>query len=141
MVSDSDYQEIQQFKWYVHKNGYAYRTDVVGGKPKCVYMHRKILGLNSGGYGDHINGNKLDNRRENLRICTSTENCANRKIQSNNKSGYKGVISRSGRWFARVQLNKKKVYGEYFDTKEAAAKAYDVAARRFFGEYAKLNFE
>lgn len=91
---------------------------------------------------DHINGNTLDNRKENLRICSIAENGRNRKIQKNNTSGYSGVSYMKGvcKWQATICVNKNKIYLGVFETAEESARAYDSAAKEYFGEFARLNF-
>jgi len=91
---------------------------------------------------DHINGNPLDNRRENLRICTRAQNTCNRKAVVNSKSGYKGVTKKnsSRKWIPEIRKDGKKLYLGSYNTPEEAAKAYDKAAKEIFGEFAKLNF-
>lgn len=91
---------------------------------------------------DHKNGNTLDNRRENLRICTYSENNRNRKqISSNNKSGYKGVSwdKQKNKWRTCLNINKKQKHIGFFNDIIEAAKAYNEAAIKYFGEFAKLN--
>lgn len=94
---------------------------------------------------DHINGDGLDNRKQNLRICTKSENACNRGIDRDNTSGYKGVCyisnktKRVKRWIAQIAINKKHICIGYFHTKEEAAIAYNEAATKYHGEFAKLN--
>jgi hypothetical protein len=92
---------------------------------------------------DHRNGNGLDNRRINLRLCTDAQNRANRRLQRNNKSGFKGVFlnAKNGKFLAHVQVNKKTFYLGSFVSPIDAAKAYDKAAKLHFGEFARLNFD
>ena len=91
---------------------------------------------------DHINGDGLDNRKQNLRICTHAENLRNRRLGKNNTSGYKGVSWHKLHklWYAHISHNKKLMSLGYFKDKEEAAKAYDRKAIELFGEFAKLNF-
>ncbi len=107
-------------------------------------MHREILGLDHGDRRqvDHINGDGLDNRKENLRICDTSKNVINRSIGKINTSGYKGVNWRkkSKKWVARIGFNNKRIYLGDFNNKEDAARAYDTAALKYYGEFAKLNF-
>ena len=106
-------------------------------------IHHPELRDNPKLYIDHINGDKLDNRKENLRLATNQQNSMNRKPHKNSSSKYKGVYwsKRENKWIAQIVINKKNKYiGRYQDEKEAAL-AYDKAAREHFGEYAKLNFE
>ncbi len=99
-------------------------------------MHRLIMDCPDGMDVDHINGDGLDNRRENLRIVTRSQNLRNRKTFKNSKSGFKGVIFNpvNGKWKAIINLGT-------FDTSEEAAKAYDEAIKKLFGPLAKPNFD
>ena len=141
LVDDGDYDWLNQWMWYYSKNGYAARKN-----GKIVYMHNAIMNTPPGFHTDHKETGKqdygLDNRRSNLRICTVSQNLANRGPQKNNTSGYKGVEwykSRSN-WRAKIKSAGKFVHIGYFKTAEEAAKAYDVVAKRLFGEFAFLNF-
>ncbi len=109
----------------------------MGGKDKGM----KEIPLSRG--KDHINGNKLDNRRENLRVCTLAENNRNRTIYKNNKSGFKGVYwSRADKkWRAQIKINNRMIYLGIFDDLLEAALTYDEAAVRYHGKFAKINFE
>ena len=99
---------------------------------------------------DHINGNTLDNRKENLRLCTNQQNAMHRGKTKNNKSGYKGVRymkkkkgminEHSKPWQAQIYLNQKQIYLGCYKTPEEAARAYDKKAIELFGEYATLIF-
>jgi hypothetical protein len=118
-----------------------------GDAKKTILMHRVILKASERTEVDHINGNKLDNRRENLRVATKSQNLGNQKIRSTNTSGFKGVnwkqwrkIRSSGAWTARISVGSKRIHLGYFSTAEEAARAYDSAAQQYFGEFAKLNF-
>lgn len=106
-------------------------------------MHRLILGLvrGDGILVDHRNLNGLDNRRSNLRICTRQQNQWNKTMLSTNRSGFKGVYFHriSGRWSARIQMDGRSAYLGLFDTPEDAAAAYNEAACRLHGEFARLN--
>ncbi|MNT54080.1 AP2 domain protein [compost metagenome] len=103
-------------------------------------MHRQIMGLSFGDPNmvDHVNGNKLDNRRGNLRLCIKSENMHNRRAQKNNTSGFKGVSfdRRSGKFRAQIVVNKRHVHIGYYVNAEAAHAAYCVAAEKLHGQYA-----
>lgn len=123
---------------------YAGRWKRIGLRQCRIHMHRLILGLDSRDTRlcDHKNGNGLDNRRANLRIATTSQNLANRGKTRRNTSGYKGVMwfKRKRKWYARIRVSGKSVHLGYFDDPIDAAKAYDDAALKHFGEFAKTNF-
>jgi len=148
LVDDEDYEFLSQWKWK-ERGGTAVRNKHVGtvdwrsGKRKdtTILMHRLIMNAPAGMDVDHINGNRLDNRKANLRICTHAQNRANSKTPTTNKSGYKGVswCKRDNRWIAFIRDNgRSKNLGRFDDIVEAA-KAYNNAAKLIFGDYARLN--
>lgn len=147
IVDDVDFLQLNQWKWRVSSRGYARRTITVfehqNGKRKIreIYMHRLILNTPDGFLTDHINGDPLDNRRCNLRICTNAENQHNQLIRSTKSSRYKGVgwRERENRWMAKIRVNGQTIHLGYFATEEDAAVAYDKSAVLYFGEFAKLN--
>lgn len=109
---------------------------------RTVLLHRHLaakMGLRN---VDHKNMNRLDNRRENLRPCTQSQNLANSKKRPHNTSGFKGVNWHTGTkaWAARLGFQNKRIHLGYFKTAEEAARAYDAAAKQYFGEFARLNF-
>lgn len=115
----------------------------IGGRhnKEHVFMHRFIMMAPEGLEVDHINGNRLDNRECNLRIVTPSKNQYNRRMQRNNKTGYKGVsFDRSrGKFMASISANGKQINLGRFKTAEEAARAYNQAALELHGEYAFLN--
>lgn len=136
---DADlFPSLNQFHWSRHPQGYVYGSI---GKNRGILMHRFINKTPSGLKTDHRNRFRLDNRTCNLRNATSTESVQNRPVQKNNKSGFKGVSwhDRDQRWVAQIRFKKKSYCLGLFKTPEAAAAAYDEAARRYFGEFAVLN--
>jgi len=140
-VDDEDFECLSQYRWFYHHTGYAGRNIRIDGEHRTITMHRVIVRTPPGMDTDHINGDKLDNRRENLRICSHTENVRNQPVRSNNTSGYKGVsfYSRSRKWRANIYVGHMQRNLGYFVTPEEAAQAYDKAARILFGEFARLN--
>jgi hypothetical protein len=147
IVDDEDFEYLNQFKWYVKKddkNGkfYAEREIRLNGKRKKNSMHRVIVNNNdSKMHTDHCNGDTLDNRRLNLRICTASENAMNQSKNINNTSGYKGVSwdRTKNKWIVKIIANKTRHHVGYFLNKIEAAKAYNDAAIKFHGEFANLN--
>ncbi|MDT4872900.1 AP2 domain protein [compost metagenome] len=104
-------------------------------------MHRwLVLGREKGGGVDHRDGNKLDNRRGNLRQATQGQNAKNTRLARNNTSGFKGVSrTAEGRWRARITVDRKEIRLGVFGTPEEAAAAYDKAAKQMHGEFASPN--
>lgn len=146
LVDDSDYERVSQYKWWAAEVGvtkHFYATTSTYKPRKTIYMHRLILDAPKGKIVDHINGNGLDNRRANLRLCTNAQNLHNAPAQKNNTSGYKGVSWNKGnkKWQAQICVNNKKIMIGVFADKIEAAKAYDKAALEFHGKFAYTNFE
>jgi putative SOS response-associated peptidase YedK len=146
LASYEDYKELSKYRWYYKKwrsREYAERTISVNGKPKNIQMHRVITGAKPGEEVDHRDGNGLNNCRENLRVCTHVENIRNQKRRVDNTSGYKGVTFENQQkqkpWRARIRIGKRIIHLGLFSKKEDAARAYDKAALKFFGEFAKGN--
>lgn len=148
IVDDKYHFQLNRYKWF-YDNGYAVRQIGKEGKQIKLWMHWMIIGdMNGrpiiGMETDHINGNKLDNRKSNLRVGTKNENQHNRTKYKNNTSGCKGVIyfkwgKRIKRWHAQIGLNGKIISLGYFLTKEEASDAYDNAAIKYHKEFAKIN--
>jgi hypothetical protein len=136
-VDDQDYDYLMQWNWRCSASGYAVRWNGYGTYP----MHRQIMNPPDSMVVDHINQDKRDNRRENLRVCTRSQNRHNVPVVKNSSSGYKGVQKHGKRWKASIsrKLGDDITIGVYDDPKEAA-RAYDEKAREIFGEYAWLNF-
>ena len=142
LVDDSDYDWLRQWRWLLVGPGYAGRFDRLDGTSRLIYMHRLLINAQPGQHVDHINGDRLDNRRANLRLVTNTQNQQNKRTPSHNTSGHKGVCwhKGSGKWHVRITVNGKRLHLGYTRDRETAARLYDAAARRFFGEYAHLNY-
>lgn len=148
LVDDSDYAELSKHKWCASKNPngdfYATRNVKINGKLHTIFMHREILGLEYGDprHSNHKNHQTLDNRRDNIRICTRNQNQMNQKPRQNTTSKYKGVswVKQREEWQAQVRVNGKSIHLGYYDDEEMAAMAYDLVARKAHGEFAYLNF-
>lgn len=149
LVDDIDFKWLSQWKWFAMKeNGndsayYAVRSVNRTQREHTVRMHREILGLKKGDgkQTDHKNGNRLDNRRSNLRLCTHAQNQYN-QIPRKGSSRYKGVYrtNKSRKWHARIKYSLKGIHIGSFDNEIKAAEAYDEAALKYYGEFARLNF-
>jgi hypothetical protein len=151
IVDDEDCERLSVMSWtYVHKHGsqiegdgYATHYYRVGRKVHATSMHKFLMSPPAGMLVDHWNGNGLDNRRHNLRVCTHAENMRNRKMHRNNKTGFKGVTDESGKTLPRfrsvITINKRQVGLGKFRTAMDAAIAYDNAARVFHGSFARPN--
>jgi hypothetical protein len=140
LVDDDDFARVSEYQWHITSSGYVAGMVLIDGAQKLVYLHRFLLDAPPSQVVDHINGDRLDNQRDNLRLVTRAQNQWNRKVQRN-RSGYKGVSwhRRKRKFYARIQANGQRYHLGYFDTAEEAAQAYDDAARLLFGEYARLN--
>lgn len=146
LVDDCD-AHLAKLTWHAFRSGrawYAKHTTPrdANGTQHTLYLHRCVLGIGDRSIQvDHVSGDGLDCRRTNLRCSSPAENSLNRRRHRNNRSGYKGVwLVRPGRWQAQIRTNRKLAHLGFFATREDAAHAYDAAALRLHGEFARLNF-
>jgi hypothetical protein len=141
LIDAADAEAVLRYRWHARRapRNYYARTKIGG---RQVELHRFLLGEDAGPRTDHRNRNGLDCRRQNLRPATEQQNQANRGPQRNNTSGFKGVgwhrPTRS--WRAAIKVLGHDMTLGYFRDVESAAKAYDAAARKHFGEFAWTNF-
>jgi hypothetical protein len=157
LVDDIDFAWLGQWKWSYVNSGYAVRGRRHNGRNHMLLMHREFLvrmgvELSDEDYGDHINHDRLDNRRSNLRAATPTQSNCN--LPTTNKHGYRGIVyhpfcyrgskryERKKPWQSRISVpgRKRPLSLGYYATSEEAARAYDEAAKKHHGEYATLNF-
>ena len=149
LVDDEDYTYLIQWNWFATKQPCTYyaKRSVTHPRSGAVWMHREILeyhGIEINNLDtDHINGDGLDNRKENLRVATRLENSRNRRkhpCKVNSSHPYKGITAVNGRyWSARIRINGDRIYLGCFSTPEEASKSYEEAAKKYFGEFARLN--
>ena len=140
LISKEDYDKISKHRWNVDSRGY-WRDSCTG-----ELLHRFILNLAGRGkdvYVDHINHNKSDNRRENLRIVTHQENNFNKSFNKNSQSKIKGVYwsERLGKWYAKIHYNRKSIHLGVFENQNDAIKARKNAEQKYFGEYAYKDYK
>lgn len=151
LVDDEDFDRLVSMgKWHVlHSAGggfYAGKrrpsSEIRLGKSTIIFMHNYIMNTDETGKVDHYDRNGLNNQKYNLRFATKSQQMQNRRMHSNNKSGYKGVSWNRyyKKWQVFLRDNKKPIGLGLFDSKYEAAKAYDRKAREIYGEFAVLNF-
>jgi hypothetical protein len=143
IIDDEDFEIFNKYRWFLNK-GYACRHYFfnINRKTKHIYLHREITNCPKDKFVDHINHNKLDNRRCNLRIVTLSQNQWNQTTQIRSKSSkYKGVYwsKVAKRWQAYLAFHKKRIHLGLFESEIEAAIAYNEKAKELFGKYAKLN--
>jgi len=142
IVDDDMYDELSQHKWHVMQvaSGYYYAARKTSGRNGTTYLHRVVAGAARGEHVDHINGDRLDDRRANLRICTPSQNLRNSGPR-NPVSGYKGIYptGKSGKWKAGITRNGEYQHLGVFPTLEEAARIYNEATLEYHGEFAYQN--
>lgn len=132
LIDDEDFCLVSKYNWYLTDNGYA-RTST----PKKMYMHRLILGLKSKKQCDHINGNRIDNRKINLRACKESENHYNVGVRTDNNSGFRGVSYDKDRnkWLVSLTKDGKHNYGGRFKDINIAIKRCVELSRKLYGDF------
>jgi hypothetical protein len=149
LIDDEDFEKYSKIRWQARNNHgsnvfyIASYVNIDGTKKrKNVELGRYLLNAEDGQIVDHINRDTLDNRKENLRICTIAQNSRNSKKRKDNfTSNYKGVYwkSQHRKYCAQINFNRKKIHLGYFETEDQAAIAYNIAAVKYFGEFARPN--
>jgi len=146
IVDPADYYKYCCFNWSMRGEKKVYYAAAgikdEDGEIKITSMHRLIANAPKGMLVDHHNSKPLDNRSENLRLATHSQNNCNRSKRRNVTSSYLGVHfhKRRNRWVAQITHNRKRIYIGYFDNEIDAAKAYDEAAKKYHKDFARLNF-
>ena len=147
VVDNANFDWLNQHKWQVLNDKGNFRatrrSSRKNGKRHTIYMARQILGLEHGDkrQGDHRDHNTLNNRQDNLRICTNQQNTFNQKSSLRTSSRFKGISWHKQRkkWQARIQIDEKEKYLGLFVSEVKAARAYNKVAKEHFGEFACLN--
>jgi hypothetical protein len=137
LVDDEDFEYLNQWKWYATESGYAYRKTRKDGKYETIYMHKQISNVTQGQMVDHINRNKLDNRKCNLRLATPYQNTINSPPRNGRK--YKGVYKYRNKWAVRMRINDKFETLAILDTEDEAAIEYNTYAYIYHGKWAYFN--
>jgi HNH endonuclease/AP2 domain len=139
LVDDADFEMLNKYKWYARKrNSTFYATRAYQKNRTNTGMHRIIMNTPKGMDTDHCDRDGLNNQRENLRVCSRSENLMNRSKFKNNTSGYKGVswFEPSKKWQANIQFNSKQIHLGLFNTKELAYQAYIEACQKYHKKFA-----
>lgn len=145
-IDEADMPLVQQYRWHAKQEGrswYAYgNTYDPEGKRGVIKLHRLLLNALPSQFVDHVDGNGMNNTRANLRIATKQQNQANVRKRLSNRTGYKGVQQHhDGRFRARIQVKGVGIHLGMFNTAEEAYAAYCTAARKHFGEFARIEEE
>jgi hypothetical protein len=135
LLDDEDYERLKDYRWCIQTDPHTSYARRYSGK-QCILMHREILEAPPKVQVDHIDHNGLNNQRANLRLCTQTQNHANRRLPVGR---YKGIRFLHGSWHAQISCNRKCHYLGCYPIAEQAAMVYNHAARRLFGEFARVN--
>lgn len=139
-VDPEDYADLSRYTWRLDSSGYAARSETVGGRKRTIRMHRVVNNTPKGCYTDHLCGNKLDNRRANLRTVTPGQNNANARDRKR-KSRFRGVYwhNRASKWVAQISIGGKLNHLGLFEKEGDAARAYRAAARQRYSSFPRPN--
>lgn len=139
IIDKEDFPLVKQYYWIKYKKGYYITQRGPEGKP--IPIHRFLMKAQSGEQVDHINHDKADNRRSNLRIVSGSENCWNKGLRSSNKTGATGVYQSTGKdkWWAEIKVNGERHYLGYYDSFDDAVAVRKAAEEQYFGQYSYDN--
>lgn len=147
LVDDEDYDYLNQWKWYYRsdrRGGYASRNQnsseyIKYSQRKTINMVWAIISRPKGLEVDHINGDKLDNRKINLRLVTRSQNLTNQQVYRRNNFGYKGIVKYGDRWLARIRVKNKLINLGVYKELKIAALAYNIGSIGYHGEFGSRN--
>lgn len=141
IIDECDVEKVSSYKWHVTNCSYAATNIYRNGRSVKIILHRLLLSAPDDLHVDHINGDRLDNRRCNIRLATRSQNASNSKRPKTNKSGFKGVYwdKTGSKWRAQIKVNGKKIHLGMFNTPESASEAYIKAAENYFGDFARIS--
>ncbi len=144
-IDDSDYEELNRHKWFaVESSGLFYagrKSPKVNGHSKIIRMHADIMKTSEGEYTDHIDGDGLNNQRNNLRVCTNSQNGMNRGKPKSNTSGFKGVTwhKANQKWQSQINVEGTYKYLGGFNTRLEAYEAYCMACEKYHKEFSNIK--
>ena len=137
IIDDEDYELVSAYVWKKYPSNRYIQASING---KTTAISRLIMNAGKGVSVDHINGDRLDNRKSNLRICSQSQNMKNRKPNKNGKSAYKGVVSlKNGRFRAKIDSDGKRYDLGVYDNEHDAVIAYNAGAKILHGSFAYMN--
>lgn len=143
LVDDEDFEWLNQWKWCAVKSKRSFYVIRTSYKPRkhTIRMHRLIMNAPNGAIIDHKDNNGLNCQKSNLRICTNQQNCCGKRLRLGYSSVFKGVYwcKRAEKWISRIGVNYKKKEVGLFNSEVEAAVAYNQAALKYHGEFARLN--
>lgn len=139
IFDSEDYEKIKGITWYRCNKSNGEKTYIGNCKGRCI--HRFIVNSSDGMEIDHINLNPMDNRKENLRICTHQQNQCNQPLQKNNTSGITGVnfYTPRNKYRSRIKICQHDIHLGYYETFEEAVQARNIGMKCMFGEYGIYN--
>lgn len=140
LIDTEDWDELSQYNWSLDSGGFPQRRARPGEHPQTIRMHRQVMGYPQNREVDHIDRNRLNCQKSNLRLATRSQNQANCGPRKNNTLGYVGISKTDKKWTAACKKNYRRYVAGRFLTKEEAAKAYDKLARELHGKFAYQNF-
>lgn len=142
-IDDEDLEKVSKYQWKINKRRHKFYAQAwVKETDQTTMMHRLIMDVTIGDSKvviDHKDGNGLNNVKSNLRVCTNKQNCWNRGLDKNSKTGFRGVNRRGNGYIARIRVDDKLIHLKWTKDINIAVQAYNEAAIKYYGEYARLN--